>query len=56
MTYLYNNLKVDLGTQFGQIYLNVVIMNNLSLNKNCSCASKEHFSSKLFNLILKRKH
>ncbi len=29
MTYLYNNLKVDLGTQFGQIYLNVVIINNI---------------------------
>ena len=40
MTYLYNNLKVDLGTQFGQIYLNVVIINYeqyFSLNKNCSC-------------------
>ncbi len=29
MTYLYNNLKVDLGTQISQIYLNVVIMNNI---------------------------
>ena len=56
MTYLYNNLKVDLETQISQMYLNVVIMNNLSLNKNCSCVSKEDFSSKLFNLILKRKH
>ncbi len=29
MTCLYNNLKGDFGTQFGKLYLNVVIMNNI---------------------------